>query len=497
MTHWRWLLLATLGAAARLGAQQPIRIDGPEKAEPTQLLRSALAHPHDVLTTDSTRRLVISRRTTLPRTVIIIGGDASVGAVVRGDVIVVGGDLFLRPGAQIDGRAVSIGGGVYGSTLASTGAGTRSFRDETFDARTSAGGIELRYRVVGVRDAGVELPLLEGLRIPSYDRVDGASVPWGPILRPTARVEIEPTVVYRSHLGAWDPGAHALVRAGDTWRLTIDARRGTFTNDTWIYSDLVNSINGLFAGLDTRNYYRADRFEGDLRRVDQTLRLELETYVGVATERAWSAGSPDSLGSRPWTLTGGNDADNFGRANPPVDRGRVTSGVMGGNARWQYGDVLTTAFARVEVPFQSPEDRRFVQTTFDAGVRFPTFGVQRFRTDVHVVAAPGDTTPRQRFAYLGGNGTLPVISEPLSFGGDQLLFVDSRYEIPFPRIAVPFIGSPLLTLRHRVGSAGIQRLPRFVQNVGAMATLSFFRVEYSVDPASREHHLSAAVAFAR
>ena len=499
MRQGRWWisLAAAAAAAARLGAQQSIRIDGPAKAEPTQLLRAAVAFPYDVLVTDSTRRLVIPRGSTLARTTIVVGGNASVGAIVHGDFIVVGGDLFLQPGARIDGRAVAIGGAVYGSTLALAAHGTRSFRDRTFAATRTGDGIDLRYRTLGVRDPRIELPLFEGLRLPSYDRVDGASVPWGPLMRPTDRIEIEPIVTYRSHRGVWDPGVRALKRAGETWRLTIDARRATFTNDTWIYSDLINSFNALFASLDTRNYYRADRFEAALGRVDRTPTVEVESYVGVVTERAWSVGARDTLGSRPWTVIGRGDADNFARANPSVDRGRITSGVLGASVRWRYGDVVTNAVARVELPWQSPGDRRFAQITVDGTVQFPTFGVQRFRSDIHVVATPGDTTPPQRFAYLGGSGTLPVMEEPLSLGGDQLLFVDGRYEIPFPRATLPFIGAPMLTLRHRVGSAGIQRVPRLAQNMGAMVTLSFVRLEYAVDPASRRQHVGLAVAFAR
>ena len=491
-----WILVAMVSAAAHLGAQS-IRIDGPRKTETTQLLRAAAARAHDVLFTDSTRRLVIGRGTTLPRTTLIIGGNASVGAAVRGDVIVVGGDLFLQPGARIDGRAVAIGGGVYGSTLALVGGDTRGFRDQTFDASRSGDSIVLRHRTLAARDPKLEWPLLEGLRIPSYDRVDGASIPWGPVLRPTGRVELEPTVVYRSHLGDWDPGVRAVTHMGETWSLTIDAQRGTFTNDAWIYSDLINSVNGLFAGADTRNYYRADRIETTIARVDRTLTLELETFAGVSTERAWSVGARDTLGSRPWTVIGRADADNFLRPNPAVERGRITSAVMGGTAKWQYGDVLTNAVARVEVPWDAPRSARFGQVTLDASIRFPTFGAQRFRSDIHLVATPGDTAPPQRFAYLGGGGTLPVIEDPLSLGGDQLLHIDNRYEIPIPRVTLPFVGAPVLTLRHRVGSAGVQRLPRFVQNVGAMATVSFLRLEYAMDPASRKDHISLAVAFAR
>ena len=489
--------LVAVSAAANAGAQPTLEIDGPSRAEPTALLRAAVANPHDVILSDSTRRLVFPRGTTLPKTTIIIGGDASVGAGVHGDVIVVGGDLFLRPGASIQGKAVAIGGGVYGSTLAQVTGGIRSFRDRTFDLTPTAGGFRLQYRRLEARDPAFELPILEGLRIPSYNRVDGVSVPWGPILRPSARVEVEPTVTYRSHIGAWDPGLHALARAGDIWRLTIDARRGTFTNDSWIHSDIINSLNTLAVGKDTRNYYRADRIEVAVGRIDRTITMELESYAGLLTERAWSVGSPDTLGSRPWSVTGRETDDRILRANPAVERGRITSAFIGATARWQLGDVRANAAARVELPWQSPSNARFAQVTADGTIQFPTFGVQRFRADIHVVATPGDTAPPQRFAYLGGSGTLPTVENPLSLGGDQLLHIDSRYEIPFPRLAIPLAGSPMLTLRHRVGSAGVQRLPRFVQNIGVMATLSFFRVEYALDPATRKGHFGASLSFAR
>lgn len=491
------LALVATCAAARAGAQQPIRIHGPSRAETTRLLRAVVAGPHDVILGDSSRRVVLPRGSTLPRTTVIIGGDASVGAIVHGDLIVVGGDLYLRPGAMVDGRAIAIGGGVYGSTLASVTAGTRSIRDRTFDAAQSADGLQLTYRNLEASDARFELPVLDGLRIPSYDRVDGLSVPWGPILRPTARLELEPTVTYRTQLGAWDPGLHALAKAGEIWRLTADARRATFTNDAWIHSDLINTVGALFVGTDTRNYYRADRFEVAAARVDRTTILELESVAGVSTERAWSLGSADTLGSRPWSVAGRDDARKIRRPNPPIERGRITSAFVGATARWQYADVRANATARIEIPWQAPRDARFAQVTADGTIQFPTFGVQRFRADVHLVATPGDTTPPQRFAYLGGSGTFPAIRDPLSLGGDQLLHIDSRYEIPFPRVAIPFAGAPTLTVRHRVGSAGVQRLPRFVQNVGVMGTLSFFRVEYAIDPATRKDHVGIALSFGR
>jgi hypothetical protein len=494
---WWVAALVASGVAARADAQHTVQIEAPARAEPARILRGAVATPHDIMLADSTRRLILPRGTTLPRTAIVIGGSASVGATVHGDVIVVGGDLFLSPGATIDGRAIAIGGAVYGSTLAFVSGGTQSYRDATFDATSTPVGIRLAYRRVGERPPAFEFSLRDGLGIPSYDRVDGASLPWGPVLRPTARLELEPTVTYRSHIGAWDPGLQATLDAGEIWSLTLNARRATFTNDAWIQPDLINSFKALFSGVDGRNYYRGDRGDIAATRVDRTLTLEVESSFGVSVERAWSVGSADTLGSRPWSLNGRGDADNMPRANPRVRRGRISSAFVGSTVEWLIGDVRVSGYGRVEVPWETPGDVRFAQFTGDGTIRFPTFGLQRFRADVHLVATPGDTAPPQRFAYLGGSGTLPVIHDPLSLGGDQLLLVDSRYEIPISRINVPFAGSPVFTLRHRAGSAGVGRLPRLIQNVGALATLSFLKVEYAVDPASRKQVFDVGLSFAR
>ena len=497
---WR-AALVTCALATPLGAQSTglntVQVQAPGREEPTRVLVAALAGPHDIMLTDSTRRLIVPRGTTLPRTTIIIGGDASVGAGVRGDVIVVGGDLFLSPGAAIDGRAIAIGGAVYGSTLAAVVGGTHSYRDATFDATNTAGTIRLEYRSTSEPLPGFEFPLVEGLRMPIYDRVQGLSLLWGPILRPTARLQLDPTVTYRSHIGEWDPGLGVSIQAGDIWSLTLDARRTTLTNDAWIQTDLANSLSSAVSGIDSRNYYRADRGEIAFKRVDRTPALELQMTFGVNTERAWSVGSPDTLGSPPWTLRGPGDADNFARANPPIRPGRTSSAFVGSSAEGMLGDVRMRGWAHVEVPWQTPDDVRFVQVTLDGTIQFPTFGVQRFRTDLHAVITPGDTAPPQRFAYLGGTGTLPAMSDLLALGGDQLFYVDSRYDIPLQRIRIPFVGSPMLTFIHRAGSAGIQRLPRLIQNVGASVSLSLFRVEYAVDPATRKQSLHAGLTISR
>ena len=144
----------------------------------------------------------------------------------------------------------------------------------------------------------------------------------------------------------------------------------------------------------------------------------------------------------------------------------------------------------VEVPSRAPATSASSQATFDGTVRFPTFGLSG-SGPTPCRRTVGDTAPPQRFAYLGGRGTLPTVDDPLSLGGDQLVQLDSRYEIPFHAYSVPFLGSP--TSRHAppIGSAGVRHLPRFVQNVGSAGRRSSFaRVEYIDRPRDARRPIS-------
>ena len=104
--------------------------------------------------------------------------------------------------------------------------------------------------------------------------------------------------------------------------------------------------------------------------------------------------------------------------------------------------------------------------------------------------------PHQRFAYLGGTSTI-VTLDLLTLGGDQLLYVESQYSIPFERIRIPFVGSPTLAVRHMIGSAGVGSLPDFVQNVGARVSLNLVRLDYAIDPATRDSRFGISLSLFR
>jgi hypothetical protein len=483
--------------AASLGAQARVVVRDPGPGDPGRVLRAALGAPH-LLVGPGSDTAAIRRDTTYPRTVIVLGRHTTVDGIVNGDVIVVAGDLLIHPGARVDGRAIAIGGGVYNSTLATITGGRTAYRDETFDIVPLDGGYALDYRVLTQRvDRRFSLPFLYGVRLPTYDRVNGLALPFGPLVSfDTGDVEIEPIITYRSHIGKLDPALRASAQRGRRNRFEAYAGRATFSNDRWIHGDVVNSFNTLFSGSDTRNYFRADRIEATGYRLWESATGQVEPFLGARWERAWSVGSPTIPDRVPWSLFGRRDTTKMSRLNPLVTGGRITSILGGLRADWQLGGVDARATLGVEGAVDAPSNGRFVQSTLDGRVTFPTFHTQSFQLETHFVFTAGDDTPSQRHVHIGGSGTISTL-ETLEQFGDQLLFIDSRYHIPLARPRLPLVGGPVFTIRHVLAAAGVRSLPDLEQNIGLRLTLAILRLEVVVDPARDEVKTGVALSFSR
>lgn len=498
------LIAVVIGVAASIhppvaGAQDSVRVTivdaGPGGSG--RILQDALRRPHRLVEPDSTW-FILRRGRSLSTTLIVLGRSAAIDANVDGDVVVVGGDLFVRPAAHISGRAVAIGGGVYPSALAIVAGGTESFRDNTFSITRTELGYQLAYVSLRVNPSPpVVFPALYGMRMPTYDRVDGVSLPYGPTLTfADGRGELTPLLVYRSDLGKIDPVVKG--RLEITRRLHVDARIGreTFTNDDWIWSDFVNSLSTLAYGTDTRNYFRAERAELRARRMWEWPHLQLEPFVGARMERAWSVGPFVGETRAPWSLWGRRDSLHMRRPNPAITDGYIGSTLAGTTLQWDAGGVTISATSGAEIAFTAPGDRAFAQITSDLDGSFLTFGNQEYGINAHWITTPSGAPPAQRFAYVGGAGTLPF-EDLLDEGGDEVLLIDQRYTYPLLNVQLGMVGSPTLLLRHRLASAGLHKLPAFGQVLGVGAMLAVLRVELQLDPATRRKRFSAGLTFSR
>ena len=362
-------------------------------------------------------------------------------------------------------------------------------------------------------ESPIALPLGVGLRIPTYDRVNGLALPWGPKLELNdARVDIDALITYRSNLGKWDPSLEGSLRPGDDNELRFYVGRGTFTNDAWIRGDLTNSAAAFFVGSDSRNYYRGDRATARFARTITSSGLTVTPFIGGNIERDWSTGSLAPTKS-PWSVFGRKGDLRMRRPNPRVARGSITSAIGGaaieviqGGLEGKLDGTLEQSIRTALKPdcsgvpvggicLQPQPGKAFTQATLDGRVSFPTFGTQTFAVKGHAVATRGSgDVPVQRFAYLGGAATLATV-DLLALGGDRLLFVQGDYTIPIDRIQLPFVGSPYIGLRYAAGSAGVGGLPSLIQNLGVGLGVSFVRADYTIDPAQTRSPFSRKSAF--
>jgi hypothetical protein len=374
---------------------------------------------------------------------------------------------------------------------------------------------------VEYREDWITLPLGIGFRVPGYNRVDGAVIPWGPrITLADDRIRIDPTIAYRSHIGKLDPFIIATARARNGFGLEASGGRGTFSNDSWIRSDLVNSLAALFVGSDSRNYFRADRVWGFLSKEIGFRHALITPAIGARWEHDWSTGVPVRHTTAPWSMFSKNDTLKMRRINPQIDSGSITSAL--GRVVGDYEDqgVKGSFEVLVERSFDTP--KRFVpigggrfdqlsdftQLTLHAVLGFPTFRTQRFDFRGHAVFTGNSndqvgipespivaSTPRQRYVYLGGAGTLATV-DLLALGGDRLFFAQGEYSVPLERVVVPVVGSPIVSLLYAVGSAGNGDLPDFIQNIGVGLGAKMIKFEYHIDPNFKETSYTHKHAFA-
>jgi len=357
-------------------------------------------------------------------------------------------------------------------------------------------------------DRPISLPLGIGLRIPTYDRVNGLTLPWGPKIETSnGRISADLLVRYRSHLGNWDPSFEGVLRPGDANELKFFVGRGTFTNDAWIRSDLMNSLAALFVGSDARNYYRSDKAVARLAHALMPGNAVFTPFIGFNYESDWSTGDLAPTKS-PWSFYGRTGRLRMRRGNPPVARGHIASFLVGTGMELAAGDLDSKldfelersvhgqfdelCFATPGGLFCLPNDASFTQGTVHATVKFPTFGTQTFTFTGHGVFT-GGSVAAQRFAYLGGAGTLATV-DLLALGGDQLRFFQGDYVIPLEKIQLPYFGNPFIALRYAAGQAGNMA---YVQNLGIGVGASFLRVDFTIDPARNRNPFShrSAVTF--
>ena len=439
-----WLALAAAVIVARPTTAQRIVVSGRGPLETDTILqRIARTSPLSVITADT----VIPPTDTIQGPVLIAGTTIKLEGVLRGDVVIVDANVFLRPHSRITGRVINVGGGLFRADQATIDGPVTDYRDASYRAALDGGVLRIRGSQAG---SLLDTHGVAGIRLPTYDRVNSLTLNLGATVLLPRLGRLEPELVARASWATARQRPGGLLETGirsGTTRVALGVERAAVTNESWIRSDAVNSASFLVAGQDRRNYHEIDRTWVSLTRAWGPAESTVRATLGVQGERSRSLAARD-----PWTLRSPDST----RSNPPIDTGRVTSAWASVVAQWERPGLIARADAVLEAAARVAGGAREFGR-FDLGgsaamraLADHTLQVEwRFRGPLPET----DSLPRQRWSGVGGRGTLYHL-EALELRGDRLVYVETEYSIPLPPAAtVGVLGRPVIELIHHAGKA--------------------------------------------
>lgn len=312
-------LFLALAAASTLAfgalpavAQEPtVEVDSSLPFATKRVIDIALDAPDAEIAAGST---TVERGRVHRGSLVQLGGRLEIEGTVTGDVTAIDSRVYLRPGARIGGHLTVLGGGFYGTTMATVEGREVWLRQEPVRV-VRPGPDRLRIERVAPETAfPLEPKGLMGVVVHEYNGVDGllfgvaaglkklprqprTELVFGPVFR-TARDDV-----------GWDLAAlRELPRRG----VTVGGRvhRITETHQRWQRSDLGNSFASLVYSDDDRTYFERTGYEAWVERaVDPT----------ITVRARWRDDDFESLAGRePFAFF---DDENWPR-NPEIDEGR-------------------------------------------------------------------------------------------------------------------------------------------------------------------------------
>lgn len=471
------LVALALAAHATAAGAQEVRIDGAAGDSASAIARAIL---------DRGDYTLIDRDTTLDAASRIDGDLVVVRATVRlagrvtGSMALLGGEVFIRPGARVEGPIAVVGGALYPSALATTGEVFSTPADVAVDV-----GREGETHTVGLTGPPAPRRLRPtgafGIAKPEYDRVNGLTAGVGTrvLLGSSDRGAFaRAAITYSTERESFGGALGVEIPAGGTAWIVAEVARRTVTNEEWIRGPLANSIAAVTIGSDARDYHESDQASLTFIRRQAEPLVQGERFLAprltlrVSDDRSLAAGDPWKISGDAW------------RPNPPISDGRIASVTAGTAFAWRGTTATFDGDASVE--FASPELGDFGFIHLIAEGRWGMRALWNHRVDLRArtsLPLGADPAPLQRWSFVGGPGTLPT----LSLGerrGDHVVFVRGDYSVPLRAVRVPLLGEPILRASQVTGSAWAtgEPVPRWDQNLGAGIAFPLVEAMVWVDP---------------
>jgi hypothetical protein len=478
-------LAAAAGIAPAARAQVP-QISGDDHSTAARIAREVLARGTYVFIDRDT---VLGPEFRAPADLVVYDAEVRLEGGVEGTAVVIGGDLWIRPGGRVGGSVAVVGGGVYPAGLAVVDRDSIHYTDPraALDIQTRPTGRDGEY-IASAQITHPPRPAFFAPAVgpfPTYDRVNGLTVQASARINPTR----EPDGPVLTVWGAYRFEQEDKLGGGVRWRvplgyenvqLTGEASRATRTMDDWIRGDVANSVRTLVLGRDYRDYWDSDVLRVMVERPVGDPLVAGETWLGprlgvqLSDDRALPTQAP-------WALF---DREGLERENPGALEGRFVSLLAGTIFQWRGQSSSFNGDLNLEHALSAP-DAQFTQALVQGTYVSRALRTHYMRVYARAMAPIGGDAPPQRRGILGGGGSLPT--EPIAaFRGDHLVFIESSYIIPVNNLVVPVVGSPSLEAVHLAGAAWTgDDEPQWVQNAGFGVIFALARVRMVINPAER------------
>ena len=366
-------------------------------------------------------------------------GPVAIAGRVQGTLVIVNGDLALEPGAVIDGDLIVVGGTAAGLSDAEISGIVREYREPLpyrleGDDLVYAPQLARRFRNIGARRSWGDDRARSTLTIATggtFNRVEGLPIVFGPLfdwkLGEDVELGFDALGVFRSAGDLSDSRSdlgyrvRADLRAGEIRTAGIGVRAFdivTPVEDWGLKSNEVGWAAFLFH-RDYRDYYLN---KGVAARVFAELEQQLELAIEVRREWQTSVSERD-----PWTIL---RTEELWRPNPPVDDGHYLTfaGTLTIDTRNHPEEPSSGWYFRAQLERSSSKDVS-PQPGVPASVRDPIptdgsyaflragFDLRRYsqvsqggRLNLRVMAAGwlgGDPLPLQQRLSMGGPDPMP------------------------------------------------------------------------------------------
>lgn len=485
--HWRNALFALVmaGLVSASASAQTVEFRGRgDLRTDTMIKRILAASDYRLLALDT----VIAAADTLSGHVLVVGATVKFENLVRGDLTIIDGNVFLRPGARVAGNVTNIAGGLFRAPSSAIDGEVTELRNAPYRAEVRGDGVRIR----GTRAPSVVDPDgFRGILPPTYDRVNGLGLHGGVrvllprigALEPDLHVRAEYFAVRERGGGALELG----VRNASGLFVGVGAERAPMHRDGWIRGDIANSFWFALLGQDLRNWYDAERawaalghdFEHDAGAASVTLRAQLENARSLDAGDPWHAWGDEPL-----------------RTNPRIDDGRIFSFELAASADWSRPTFEASIRGSAEHAVLAAGSD-FTFSGFELGGSWSMKALAdhtyTLRANVRGPLPGTESMPRQRWSAIGGRGTIPTLDD-LERTGDRLVFLSSVYSIPIPGIDIRALGEPAIELVHVLGTAwssgekdGLRSGSRdLAQNLGLRLRFRLTWIMAIVDPSDSD-----------